>query len=556
MIAKAAFPKLNLGDGINVLVGGKTGVWLLEDPLTIAAIGKSTTESGLSLAHLALWDVMEGHLRYERTMEHQVWDAGFSQSLRAFCVGSNSSPDFHSLATSPEAAIFETQLDSFRLHENRGVHIPSVFGFFPVYGVAYVAVDSTGKRAAIATWDRKIHIFQLDTLQKSPLIFRGHETVVSALAFSPNGETLASMDRSGVLRLWNTETLAAPVNATKSQGWAAPVQVGGSPPVVLCNQSLQGSRPTELLSVVRASPRNVLTMHVQSRAEAHLTPDGATVLVVEDRKIIALASQTLKEQWVYSGDSEMGALTTSRNSKWLAVRFYRENEKREGFLLLELSTGRETANVIFSNESDRLLREDRSHAFNQSGSHFAITRGTSGPLDVYTVDKNEGSVELHFQCPGLAPIQFLNETVLLSGYVGRSWVERIDIGSRSSFPFPSNYIDKDVVISPDGHWGLQTGMDCGPPIYVIDMHSGKVVAEIQAEGVHLESSAFSPDGRLLAIRGARGIELWRPSNGTHLCTFPSDSTPLNFSADGRYLTAVSPGGLIEVSDILTSGNHR
>src|SRR5262245_44822714 len=67
------------------------------------------------------------------------------------------------------------------------------------------------------------------------------------------------------------------------------------------------------------------------------------------------------------------------------------------------------------------------------------------------------------------------------------------------------------------------------------------------QGEHLPQAAYSPDGKLLAIRNAQAVDVWKPGTKEHWeLTGPPPARLgglLTFSNDGRYLASHS---LLEV----------
>ena len=58
-----------------------------------------------------------------------------------------------------------------------------------------------GKTLASASWDKTIHLWDVETGERRKT-FIGHTDWVWSVAFSPDGETLVSGSRDGTLLLW------------------------------------------------------------------------------------------------------------------------------------------------------------------------------------------------------------------------------------------------------------------------------------------------------------------------------------------------------------------
>jgi WD40 repeat protein len=113
-----------------------------------------------------------------------------------------------------------------------------------------------------------------------------------------------------------------------------------------------------------------------------------------------------------------------------------------------------------------------------------------------------------------------------------------------------------LALSPGGRL-LAYAVDDG--FRVVDTASGKALHQGRHDGVR--ALAFSADGQLLATGGSGPIRLWAMAAGNELTSFsghgdPGQTTALAFSADGRALASSGRDGTIRVWETATRGQRR
>ena len=89
-----------------------------------------------------------------------------------------------------------------------------------------VAFSPDGNMLASASWDDTIRLWNPHTGQRRILLI-GHTEDVTSVAFSPDGNTLASADWDGTIRLWNPHT--GQLKKILSSGRGAVASVAFSP---------------------------------------------------------------------------------------------------------------------------------------------------------------------------------------------------------------------------------------------------------------------------------------------------------------------------------------
>jgi WD40 repeat protein len=125
------------------------------------------------------------------------------------------------------------------------------------------------------------------------------------------------------------------------------------------------------------------------------------------------------------------------------------------------------------------------------------------------------------------------------------------LSSPLEFPGPNRC----AVFSPEGDAVLFDGVD-----HVVRLYDGRLTRPglaIAHEGILSAPSAFSPDGRIIATGGAKGVKLWERSTGALLREFEHECAVTNvaFSSDGATLAVGNEAGALFLWDVRT-GQRR
>ena len=137
-----------------------------------------------------------------------------------------------------------------------------------------VAFSPNGQILASASWDRTIRLWNPNTGQhKTTLI--GHKQDIQSVAFSPNGQTLASASWDRTIRLWNPHTgQLKRILRGRSHGVLA---VAFSPDGQILASGNAGPTVVRLWNTTTWQVERTLTGHMGSVESAAFSPDGATL---------------------------------------------------------------------------------------------------------------------------------------------------------------------------------------------------------------------------------------------------------------------------------------
>ena len=317
--------------------------------------------------------------------------------------------------------------------------------------------------------------------------FSGHQDDINALAFSPDGTTLATASSDQTVRLWSVEA-GALISALRHPAPVSSV-VFSSDGRTLATGSRDG--------VVRLwdAPRGVLLRAFR--------PRSASVSVLEfldaDKSLVTTSDDGTVRITALEGRAEADRLCcTEAEAKTSALRWSRDGARLSVVVedrvvdqwwvhsLERVEPPRSDDIVLASNqEAARLAQEDSARAGDPSG--------WSVSASVFEMDRGRS-------------ILFTDGGDDVGRDVGRVW----DIATRS------------LLVSMRGHGGPITSAAFGPQsdrlattsmdgtARLWDVETGTEIARFEGHGGAALASAFSPDGRLLATRGIDGsLHLWR-----------------------------------------------
>jgi eukaryotic-like serine/threonine-protein kinase len=326
--------------------------------------------------------------------------------------------------------------------------------------------------------------------------FSGHSDVVSCVAFSPDGRTLASGSRDASVKLWDVATrqLVATLPAhTKGVGWLAFSNDGETLGTTDCDGlKLWNVKTCQLVS----------TLQENRIARVAFSPVGTVLAIGYGDPVYADGFGGPIKLWDYATHQVVrtfpepgNRLTFAPDGKTLAAHCTNETVK-----LWNVQTGEEVRKLDHAGEVLCL-------SFSPDGQTLA-TGNWAGEVKLWSVATGER-----------AP--------LISGHAGQAW---------------------SLAFSPDGKRLATSSTD--QTVRLWNVATGKEESKLMGHGSEVWSVAFAPDGQTLASGGKdEMVMLWSTAPKRSEVVITNVNLAPSFSADGKLLATARFHGPVTVWNV-------
>ncbi|MCG9129427.1 PD40 domain-containing protein [Candidatus Poribacteria bacterium] len=487
-----------------------------------------------------------------------LWDVNTGGFLRSIFAHEDAveyirfSPDGKILASAGDDDLYGIKLWDV---SNDKLIIPIATGeHINVYGIKEIAFSPDGRKIASCNggyWGNNADISVWDT-SSGELIkkLKGHTKDINSVAFSPDGNLLASAGTDSTICLWDADTGAYKTTLLKHRYVIQSITFSPDGNT-LASGSLDGT--IILWDIDSLQPRVEITGHTAWATEIDYSPDGRHLATgCWDRTVRIWDTSTGKNTTTIKGHTgEIRSIAFSPDGKTIAssAERGRDNVWHYGDHTIRISDYT-TAESVAVFQGGRFGNYNL--IYSQDGSILgacslgnATIRNSHTGHSILTISRDRD------EYPSIA-FSSDNRTIAVGRYRGVDlWnVLNKKIQTSLSGPYQKIY---NLAFSPDGRMVVKAGSDM--TVYVWDVYTEEMIRTIETghSGRNL-GVRFSPDGETIitnALLGDDTLRFWDTSTGMlklHLTNIPTGMKDLVFSPDGTTLATLSQGGSILLWD--------
>ncbi|KAK3343734.1 WD40-repeat-containing domain protein [Lasiosphaeria hispida] len=412
-----------------------------------------------------------------------------------------------------------------------------------------VAFSPDGQTLASASGDKTVQLWDMATgaLRRT---LEGHSNKVCAVAFSPDGQTLASASYDNTVRLWDAATGAFRQTLEGHSNWVNAVAFS---PDGQTFASASYDKTVRLWDVVTGTFRQTLEGHSGAVYAVAFSPDGQTLASASYDKTVRLWDATTGafRQTLEGHSSGVQAVAFSPDGQTLASASYTNTVR-----LWDAATG------TYQQTFNRYSNQVQTITFSPDGQTFAsaLSDKTVQLWDVATgafrqplKGHSDCVYAVAFSSDGQTFASALsNKTIGLWDVVTGAYWWLAPKACRQTLEGHSDWVHA-VAFSPDGQTLASASYD--KTVRLWDATTGAFRQTLEGHSSGVQAVAFSPDGQTLASASYdKTVRLWDATTGAFRQTLEGHSGgvyAVAFSPDGQTLALASYDKTVRLWDATT-----
>jgi WD40 repeat protein/energy-coupling factor transporter ATP-binding protein EcfA2 len=407
--------------------------------------------------------------------------------------------------------------------------------------VTSVAWSPDGKRLATASWDQTARVWDASSGQEL-LTLKGHTNPVTSVAWSPDGKHIATASEDQTAKVWDASsgqellTLNGHTDTVDSVAWSPDGKR-------LATASVdQTARVWDALS---GQELHTLRGHTETVKSVAWSPDGKHLATASVDQVVKVWDASSGQEFLLlKGHTDtVTSVTWSPDGRRLATASDDQTVK-----VWDWKSGHELLTLYGHSGAVTSV------AWSLDGKCLA-TAGVDQTAKVWDASSGHELVTLKGRIGYLSSVTWSPDGKRLATASWDQTVKIWDVASRQELFTLNGHSDTvtSVTWSPDGKRLATASLDQTARVW--DAASGQALFALKGHPGYLASMAWSPDGKRLATASVdQTAKVWDAASGQELFTLKGRTgnlTSVAWSPDGKRLATASADQTAKVWDALT-----